>query len=205
MRRTSAWIAIGAVWAAAAPAQAQTPAEGPRTQVIRAVERGAFVQATVGGSHAVGDGLDVGLGGVVAAHVGFDLGPVVNLAFGGTIITAGSGADRTAGGGDLLWLAPTMRLEVALLTTERLFFRVRGEGGYAFARPDRVDGRTYGDAGPILGGAAVLEYFTQLRHFSVGVSAGALGILDSVAPRGSPDERASAVSIQLTPHVKYTF
>lgn len=196
-------IAFACVLAVPQAAWAQGSGYGPKTQAIQAVERGVFVEAAFGGSYQVDGGIPVGFGGLIGAHLGFDIGPVVNLSIGGRAWTAGSTAsERVEGSGDLLYLAPTLRLQVALLTTQRLFVRLGAEAGYAFLEPSQVAGRDYGRDGLLIAGAAIVEYYTKLRHFSVGLDAGPAFVLDGVELNGS---RQTPVHIWIVPHVKYTF
>jgi len=191
-----------ASWVVLLPGLCLAQAEGdearPRAQVIRAVERGAFAQVELGYSQVVNEvgEVSVGPGASVGAWVGFDVLPVLSLAVGGVAVSAfGTSGEEPGPSSDLFFVSPLARLQLALASSQRDFLWARADGGVAFALPDEIDGESTGGVGPVFGGALAYEHFTKLRHFSIGLSAGALVYLE-------PD---TAVSIQILPLVKYTF
>jgi hypothetical protein len=173
--------------------------EGPRSQRIEAVERGTFVTADAGLALLAGPIQDrsYGLAPRLGVFVGHDLAPFVNLSLGATALAFGVSSDPATPRprGDLMVLAPMLRVDFAVLTTERNFVWVRGEGGFAFGLPGELEGQAYGGNGPIFGGGAGFEHFTRLRRFSIGVHAGALVLT----------RPATAVIVSITPTLKYTF
>ncbi|MGF1511942.1 MAG: hypothetical protein ACFB9M_20825 [Myxococcota bacterium] len=167
---------------------------GARVQAIQAVERGLFVQTDLGaGVNVAGFGsADGSVGASLSAHLGYDILPVFNIAVGGFAMTVPNGssfdADAPASGSDDFLVGATARAQLAVLTSERDFLWVRGEGGIAFALPgDEPDA--------VFGGAVTYEHFTKLRHFSLGLTAGALVF----------SQDPLAVSILVTPTLKFTF
>jgi hypothetical protein len=190
-------LVISLILAAPAAARGQSlPDESqPRTQVIRAVERGFFAEADLGFGYFATDVGDtqVGPGAVIGAYLGYDILPVLNLSVGALAVSAFSTSDRR--GSDAFYVGPMARAQLALLSSQRDFLWIRVDGGVAIPLPDEVAGRSSGDLGPVFGGAVVFEHFTKLRHFSLGLSVGALAYAE-------PDW---AVNVQVLPLVKYTF
>ena len=93
--------------------------------------------------------------------------------------------------GDVAAIAPGLGLRFAFVTTERLFVFARAGGGYALWFPSDLTGAT----GSIhVDGGLGLEYYTKLRHVSVGVEADFQALL---AP--------TAFGISVYPTLKYTF
>lgn len=166
--------------------RAQEPT-GPRSQAIRAVERGFHFQTDLGVAGVV-DGFssanDYGLGALLQLNAGVDIGSAFSVGAGGLFMTSSSSAP----GDDLVLAGPTGRLQLAVLTSERDFLWVRVEGGYVFATDADFES-------PVFGAAATFEHFSKLRHFSLGVSAGAH--VFTREPVG--------VSLFVSPLVKYTF
>ena len=112
----------------------------------------------------------------------------------GTNVTAlliVTGADPAfSAGGDL---------RVALLGSrdanhvERLFVYLHGRAGYLLSYPRGLFGTSDGRDGYFAGGPGV-EYFTRLRHFSVGLAADVAYL-----------PRAKVAGLAITPTVRYTF
>jgi hypothetical protein len=93
--------------------------------------------------------------------------------------------------GDIALIAPGVGVRFAFVTTERFFAFVRAGVGYALWFPQALAGAT----GSVHTDATLgVEYYTKLRHVSVGVEAGAQALL-------SP----TAVGIHVYPTLKYTF
>lgn len=187
------------------PAGAQTSDPQPRSQTIRAVERGFFAEADLGASFIVySDGEEeYGPGVALDIFFGYDILPVLSLSLGGTFVTtknrSGEALEDSDGNlipsSDLLYVGPMARIELALVSTQRNFLRIRGEGGVAFALPEEIDGDSFGGPGAAGGGALVYEHYGRLRHFSWGLSAGATVF----------SQPELAVSLQVLPLIKYTF
>jgi hypothetical protein len=132
----------------------------------------------------------------VGVRVGYDV--LNNLAVDafvlGTFSTGVIDLDDVRAGkttGDLALIAPGVGVRFAFVTTERLFAFVRAGVGYAFWFPPELAGAT----GSVHTDATLgVEYYTKLRHVSVGVEAGVQALL---APM--------AVGIHVYPTLKYTF
>ncbi len=203
---------------AAASAQEAADGDGPKVQTIQVVERGFFLEAEFGFTAFVatladdGDERKYGSASQIGVFAGYDVLPILSLGFGlramgvgvsgylpvpagGTFDLDELGPDPTRVQGDLYYLAPTATARFALLTTERDFLWLRADLGFALAFPGDIGGVEY--AGPGLTGAFLVGYerFTKLRHFSMGISAGASMVM----------KPSVGIGITLLPHLKYTF
>lgn len=183
-------------WAGHARAQTE---EGPKTQEIRAVERGFFFEADGGFSVFVNkiEDRSYGFAPQVGFAFGYDILPIFNLGIGVEAIAAGvsAGPDTPLPAGDLLFLSPFVRAQFAVLTTERNFVWIRGEAGFGFALPGQINDVDYGGNGPMFGGFIGFERFAVLRHFSFGAHAGVRVVT----------KPGVGIGISLLPFVKYTF
>jgi hypothetical protein len=206
-KTTTLALAVAALLPLAAAAQEAAPAlqEDPRAARYREVEHGFFVGFEAGWlglldtpvadpakyPNAGTTGGSAG-GAVVGLDLGVELGPRVALSlFGiGTAQKAGSsyGAFSVlAGGADL---------RVAFLSfkdrfgTPRLQVYAHGRGGYGMTTPSGL----FGTNDVFVGGGLGLEYYTRLRHFSIGLAADYLRWLD-----------AGANGYAVYPTVRYTF
>ncbi|MEQ9495362.1 MAG: adventurous gliding motility protein CglE [Deltaproteobacteria bacterium] len=192
-------VGIGASKVAVAQSGDTAGEDGPKVQQIRAVERGGFVQMDVGLTYLVNkiDDRSYGLGMVVGFFGGYDVLPILNVGVGVTAIAAGVQVDDNTPPpvGDLLFVIPTLRVQFAVLTTERNFVWIRGDVGFGLGLPGQIDGADYGGNG-LAGGIAVgFERFTKLRHFSIGGIVGANVVT----------KPAVGIGISVIPMVKYTF
>lgn len=172
--------------------------EPPRVQAIRAVERGFFLETDVGASLIVNKIHDrqYGLSVLTGLFAGYDILPILSISAGAYGMGASlSSSDPTATSGDLFFVIPTAQLQLALITTERNFFSVRGGIGYAFGLPSKINGVSYGGNGVAFSGALAFERYTKLRHFSIGVMAGVVGVT----------QPGLGVGVSVTPTLKYTF
>jgi hypothetical protein len=180
--------------------------DGPKVQQIRAVERGFFISTEGGVGFIVKEINDRKYGiaaPIIGLFLGYDILEILNFSVGANVLAASSASDRENPDpdpkGDLLFLMPQVRIQFAVITTERNFFWIQANGGFGIALPGKitVDGNEldHGGNGPIFGGTIGFERFTKLRHFSIGVQAGAEIAL----------KPGLAVAVTLTPMVKYTF
>jgi hypothetical protein len=198
-----------ALLAAAAPAPAQeaapAPIEDPRAQKFADVERGVFAGMEVGALSfldtpvadpekypGAGSGGGTSSGLVVGINAGVDLGSRLSVsAFAlGTSQEASisyGAFDLLAAGLDLRWAFLARRDRNAW---ERFFAYVHARGGFAWSQPTGL----FGDQDVLLGGGVGVEYYTQLRHFSVGLALDGLYAVSAGAP-----------GISITPTVRYTF
>ncbi len=210
-----------AVWAAPwlAMAQAQSaqseaaPAPAAVREPIKAVVRGFYVEARVGGGYMVknaevepdatyptlcgGDALDpkagpcserLGAGALVSAAVGFDLTDFLSIeAVGGLALVSSRREDRVR---DLGLLFGGGGARVAVDLSDRVDLVLAGGAGFVQA-DNSVD--------PIMSGAAAyanlgLEYYVHVRHFSVGIVVSGLAPLDP-----------QRIFVAVAPQLKYTF
>jgi hypothetical protein len=131
----------------------------------------------------------------VGATVGYDLTP--RLAIAAYALGGNSSASSSYGAFSVLSAGGDLR--VALFGSrdanqeERLFVYLHGRGGYLLSYPRGLFGTSDGRDGYFAGGPGV-EYFTRLRHFSVGVAADVAYL-----------PRAKVAGLALTPTVRYTF
>lgn len=195
------WAVLGGLWVPGA-AQAQSDVSAPGSaQAIEKIERGWFVSVEAGPMFLVAPdaSADYGLGFAAQLHLGLDVAPVLRLSVGATLVGA-EGTERVGEGlneavvlRDRFYVAPSVRGELALLTTERDFLWVRAEVGLGIMQGSDMD--MVDNLGPSFGGAVAFEHFATLRHFSFGAQAGLTVFLQ-------PD---LAVAIHLMPTLRYTF
>ncbi|MBX2812065.1 MAG: adventurous gliding motility protein CglE [Myxococcales bacterium] len=182
------------------PAWAQRDVSQPgQAQSIRAVERGFFTAMGVGPSVLVvpDDDANYGLSTYFTFHGGWDILPILNLAVGvGFIASEGSvalnGVERRA---DRFYVSPNLRIQLAVITTERHFVWLQADGGASVLFRSNQTVSSDSDAGVMVGGGLGYEYFTTLRHFSIGLQTGLHSLL---APQ-------TAFNIFLLPTLKYSF
>ncbi len=201
-------VGAGALTVIPAPVWAQAGEDPmpPEATFFQAVERGWFLAADVGMAGFVTeiDGQRYGPGPLLGIYAGYDILPIFNLGL-GAMAWAGEvdlGDDplpiddaEAAPIGDLLYVMPTMRAQLAVFTTERNYVWVRADVGFGWALPNQIDGVDYGGNGPVVGVTAGFERFTKLRHFAIGIHG---GVLIVTAP-------GLAVGVTVTPTLKYTF
>jgi len=210
---TSATTRLGLVaallLASSGAARAQDAAPGaltdPRAAKFNDVERGFFMGMEAGGlmllktptqdavkfPYAGAEG-GRSSGVLVGLTAGFDIGSRVALAAFATGTSQRAGVDY--GAFDLL--AAGLDLRVAFWDRsdrngwKRLFLYAHARGGYALTHPTGL----FGDSEVVIAGGVGMEYFTQLRHFSVGLQLDAVYALSAGAP-----------GVSLSPIVRYTF
>lgn len=193
-----AWITV--ILAAAGPSYAQE-STGPAPQLtqpsLEKIERGGFVNIEAGPSVLVAPDADAdyGLGLGASLFFGWDIVEVFRLSAGvGAVAVGGSFTDAQGAqvSEDRLYLSPGVRAQLAVFTTERHFIWVRAEGGAGVVNAGSGGSA---DVGASFGGAVGWEYFSKLRHFSLGVQAGASAFVD-------PE---FALAIHIHPTLRYTF
>jgi len=184
---------------------APAPAEDPRAPKYRDVERGLFVgfeagwlslletpnQDPVTYPFAV-EGGGSAQGTVIGLHLGYDLTERLAIA----IFAEGASLKASAsyGGFDLLVAGADVRF--ALYGSrdrnayQRFFLYAHARGGYLLSHPTGL----FADTDVLVGAGLGAEYFTQLRHFSVGLQIDGLYVLSAKAP-----------GFAVTPLVRYTF
>jgi hypothetical protein len=188
-------------------AQESAPAlqEDPRAARFRDVERGFFVGLEVGYlglldtptaepekfPYAGEDGGRAG-GLLVGLNLGVDLGSRISVSL------YGQGGNERASvdyGAFSLYNAG-LDLRVAVFGTkdrndfERFYVYLHGRGGYAKSYPEGL----FGTDDVVVAGGPGVEYFTRLRHFSVGLAADYVYATE-----------AAASGFAVYPTVRYTF
>jgi len=203
--------ALGLAAALAAPraagAQDAAPAlqEDPRAPKFRDVERGFFVGFELGWLQLfdtptadrasfpyAGDSGGAAGGLLVGVNAGIDVGTRLAVSVYGS---GGSNkADVNYGAFSLYSAGLDVRLSVLgrkdRNAFERFFVYVHGRGGYAKTWPAGL----FGEDDVVVAGGVGLEYFTRLRHFSVGAA------VDYVQAT-----KAGAGGVALYPTLRYTF
>jgi hypothetical protein len=179
--------------------------EDPRAAKFDDVERGFFVGFEAGYMGFVdtptADQVKYPLAGesggssggmVVGATVGVDLAKRISVAL------MAQGGNQKAGPNygafSLLSVGADVRLALKGWLDRndwpRTFFYVHARGGYAMTTPEGL----FGTSDFVIAGGPGIEYFTKLRHFSVGAA------LDAVYAT-----KAGAFGYALYPTVRYTF
>ena len=191
--------------------EAQAGADRP-TLPYREVERGLWVSSNLGAVfyfQLPGEGAEFSSGALIGIEAGYDVTRDLQL---GLVVWGQSvGAPVTYEGitdpekdpkdarGDFysLLAGPSVRYSFLRLPdddgVDRTFLYGRVAGGVAINRPVGI----LEENGLFGTGALGVEYFTRLRHFSVGFEAGLVGMW-----LGSGDP---ALGITALPHLTYTF
>jgi hypothetical protein len=196
---------LGPALAAAQETAAPQLQEDPRAAKFRDVERGFFVGVDVGylslSKSPNADPAKYTLAGedggrasgmLIGANVGYDVTSRVAVALfaqGGNL-TAGSnyGAFSLLSAGlDLRWAFAGWRDRN---DWERLFVYAHGRGSWARSYPEGL----FGTKDVLVAGGVGVDYYTKLRHFSVGAA------LDGVYAT-----QAKTFGVAVYPTVRYTF
>jgi hypothetical protein len=184
---------------------APAPVEDPRAPKFRDVERGLFVgfeagwlgllktpnQDPIKYNFATGGGGSAG-GAVIGIHLGYDVTERLAVA----LFAEGASEKASASYGAFDLLVGGLDLRYAFYGRkdrngyQRFFLYAHGRGGYLLTHPKGL----FGDTDVLVGGGLGAEYFTQLRHFSVGLQVDGLYVLS-----------AKAAGFAVTPVVRYTF
>jgi hypothetical protein len=179
--------------------------EDPRAPKYKDVERGLFIGFETGWlgltktpnkdpvkfPFAIGGGGTAG-GVVIGLHVGYDLTDRLAIA----LFAEGAAEKASASYGAFDLLVGGLDLRYAFYGQkdrngyQRFFLYAHGRGGYLVSHPTGL----FGDTDVLIGGGLGAEYFTQLRHFSVGLQVDGLYVLSAKAP-----------GFAVTPVVRYTF
>jgi len=189
---------------------------------IREVERGLSVSVDAGLNYYLGLGGISGLeqtfaplntewvrpGTRLGMRVGYDV--LNNLTVDGFLLTQLNkdpvnqvAKDNGFTSGDLLQLTPGVGARFSFITTDRLHVYGRGAAGLTFWFPREMllTNKDPEESSALLGlmsvhldGSVGIEYFTKLRHLSIGAEIAAQGLLFPFA-----------VGFQVYPTIKYTF
>jgi hypothetical protein len=203
-------VAVVVLLALAAPAAraqeaAPTLQEDPRAARYKDVERGFFVGFDVGWlsflktptadrlEHPYA-GADGGMSGgvLIGLNAGVDIGSRVAV----SIFAVGANEKADVDYGAFSLYAGGLDLRYSFMSVkdrngwERLFMYAHARGGYARTWPVGL----FGDVETLVSGGVGVEYFTRLRHFSVGMAADGVLAL-----------KAGAAGWALYPTVRYTF
>jgi hypothetical protein len=205
--RLPASTVLTAALAMSSAARSQEVGGTEQTKVsFQEVEHGGYAGGEVGVLflHAPGAGAGVGSGSVIGVSLGYDFAPWIGLGFFGLAIDAvapaGYGGLGTSGAqGDFSGLMPGLELRLHLPLAndqngvDRLFLNLGAGGGVMFFQPRALFPYGHAAAGKADVG---LEYFTRLRHVSLGLALEGLGAL----PHGG-----KLLGGSLSPFVRYSF
>lgn len=199
--------ALAAILPVAAAGQEAAPPmpEDPRAPRYREVERGFHAGFEVGyltlnktptadrnANPSAGDGGGRSNGIVVGTTVGYDVTDWLALSVYG--LGSISSASRSYGAFSLFSVGPDLRASFVAWRdaygTDRLRVYLHARGGPLWTRPSGL----LGNSDFYLAGGPGLEYFTHLRHFSIGLAADVGYLLD-----------VKSVGIAVVPAVRYTF
>jgi hypothetical protein len=131
-------------------------------------------------------------GMLVGAMLGMDLGSRLSVA----VFAQGGNQQANANYGAFRVLALGADVRLALVgwrdrnDWERLFLYVHGRGGYATTRPEGL----FGTNDVLLAAGPGIEYFTKLRHFSIGIATDAVYAVE-----------AGVFGFSIYPTLRYTF
>jgi hypothetical protein len=131
-------------------------------------------------------------GMLVGALAGVDLGKFVSVA----AYLQGGNARASQDYGAFSVYAAGLDLKVAVLGRkdvndwQRFYVYVHGRGGYAKTYPEGL----FGTTDTMIAGGPGIEYYTRLRHFSIGLGADVLYAL-----------KAKAAGYAVYPTIRYTF
>lgn len=179
--------------------------EDPRAARYGDVERGLFVGFDLGvlgffetptadraSRPYAGAGGGFASGAVVGLNVGYDLGSRLAV----SLFAAGANENASVNYGAFSLYAGGLDVRYAFLAVpdrngwDRLFAYAHVRGGVARTWPEGL----FGSSERLLQGGVGVEYYTRLRHFSVGVAADAVYALE-----------AKAKGFAVYPTVRYTF
>ena len=205
MRNLVAALLLLPALAAAQDQSAPQLQEDPRAAKFRDVERGWFVGFDLGyltlANTPTADQAKYSLAGegggragglVLGANVGVDLGKRVSLA------AFAQGGNLTAGAnyGAFSLLSAGLDLRVAFASWrdrndwERLFLYAHGRGSWARTYPEGL----FGTHDLLFAGGIGVDYYTKLRHFSVGAA------IDAIYA-----SKAKTLGAAVYPTLRYTF
>ncbi|HSN92626.1 MAG TPA: adventurous gliding motility protein CglE [Anaeromyxobacteraceae bacterium] len=205
--RSLALLAAALLLPARALAQDAAPTlqEDPRAARFRDVERGLFVGFEVGylslfdtpvaepatyPSAGTSGGSAGGM--LVGVNAGIEIGSRIAV----SLFALGGNEKASSSYGAFSVFAGGADVRIAFLALEdrngdqRLLAYVHGRGGYALTTPEGL----FGTNDIFVAGGPGIEYFTRLRHFSVGIAADYVRFLD-----------VGADGFTVYPTVRYTF
>jgi hypothetical protein len=211
-------VAIALLVPALALAQDAAPVlqEDPRAARFKDVERGLYVGFEAGWlglfdtptanrtkyQLAGASGGTAG-GTAIGVLLGVDLGPRFAIAL------FGEGGNAKAGPnyGAFSLLAAGVDAKVAVLSWrdrndwDRTFFYVHGRVGYARSYPQGL----FGTTDLLFAGGPGIEYYTKLRHFSIGIGTDVVYVTSKPLPSRPGEQKVSALGYAVYPTLRYTF
>jgi len=201
MRTAIQVLAVALLIAQPALAEDEESSKGaPKVQQVDEVERGLWLRADLGVAMTVldpfGSNRESGPwppGPLLQLELGYDFGQVasIHLAINGQqVIGQQKREDREALSNDVAAVALLAGGRFNILTTKRLGWFVKAAVGWMFVAPSLAEMKD----GLLVHGCTGIEYATWLRHFSVGIEAGA-----------AYDVANGGLQVLLTPTLKYVF
>ena len=205
--RLLAFNALAALVIFAATARGQEAGEAERAKAtFNEVEHGGYAGGEVGVLflHAPGAGAGLASGSAIGVSLGYDFAPWIGVGFFGLAVDAVApagyrGLGTTGAAGDFSGLMPGLEVRLHLPIADdrngvdRLFLNLGAGGGVMFFQPRALFPIGHAAAGKADVG---LEYFTRLRHVSLGLALEGLGAL----PHGGTLAGGS-----ISPFVRYSF
>ena len=205
MTRTLAALALLLPALALGQESAPKLEEDPRAAKFKDVERGFFIGFEAGYVGLLetptadpdkfplaGSGGGSAGGILVGALAGVDIGRRLSIA----AYLQGGNARASPNYGAFSVYAAGLDLKIAIIGRkdvndwERFYVYLHGRGGYAKTYPEGL----FGTNDTLVGGGPGVEYYTRLRHFSVGLGADVLYAT-----------KAKAAGFAVYPTVRYTF
>jgi hypothetical protein len=214
LSRLLACAVLTAAVALASGARSQEAGTEQAKPTFHEVEHGGYAGGEVGllFLHAPGAGAGLASGGVIGVSLGYDFAPWIGVGFFGLAIEAVAPVGYTGLGtvgvtGDFSGMMPGLevRLHLPIATdqngADRLFLNLGAGGGVMFFQP-----RALFPMGHAAAGKADLgfEYFTRLRHLSLGLALEGLAAIPSSAAWRAARAGALAGG-SISPFVRYTF
>jgi hypothetical protein len=187
--------------------------EDPRSAKFRDVERGLYVgfeagwlglfdtpTANQGKYQLAGKSGGAAGGTTIGVLLGYDITPRLAVAL------FGQGGNAKAGSnyGAFTLLGGGVDAKAALFSWrdrndwDRTFFYVHGRVGYARAYPQGL----FGTTDLIFAAGPGIEYYTKLRHFSIGIGADFVYASSNPAPN---EKKVNAAGYAVYPTLRYTF
>lgn len=192
-----------------ASTQAAAPLKDKDADTFHEVERGVFLGVTGGPSFILnaptvsGTDRPFSSGQMAQLEIGVDIGEVLSLSLFAQVSSNRAGADyhgnNPNGGltsGDFAQFVPGVALRANLVGlpdaqgTRRTWFYLRGGAGYTLFYPSEL---FKGSDFLVFAGPGI-EYYTRLRHFSIGVEVTATMLATS-----------GALGFAVTPNLRYAF
>lgn len=183
----------------------------PTSVSVREVERGFWLGSRIGAVYYFqlpGENAASSFGSVMGVEAGVDLGRDLQLGVVAWGQSVGAPADykgitddaldpkRSRGDFQTMMLGAMLRYSFLRFADDngidRTFVYARVAGGATLSRPVGI----VDEQGYFASGGLGMEYFTRLRHFSVGLEIDAMSLIG---------DSGTSLGVAALPHVKYTF